>query len=413
MAVLSRSARRGPVLLPCFAAVFAVMLIAWISYPVRLEARPEMFLLPGLALLAEFMSFDLAPKRARITLAMPFIAGISLVAGPAAAILLDLFVSTLVGISTIGLRRRLVMRATALRAAVGVLAAASGGLAMVAAPWAAPVRGLAFALVYALVSLTGSYVVSGASRSWVGGSASMLRSGVFYAILASAVCAIIAEQLAPLLVLTLAPVLVLRGVVTLQERANAHYYDTITALVQMLQRSHPYTHGHLERVSRVAEEVAIRLGLSPERARMVREAAVLHDIGKIAVDEVILDAPRALSEEEMDHVRRHAALGAQILAQVPQFVEVSRWILHHHERTDGTGYPYGLKGDDIPIESRIISVADAYDAMIGGSAARERRSYKPSMSKGAALEELRRCAGSQFDPRVVAAFHQVLAGGSV
>src|SRR5208282_3347959 len=112
------------------------------------------------------------------------------------------------------------------------------------------------------------------------------------------------------------PLIVLRRVLKLKSQLMEQYYETVTSLTLMLQRAHPYTHGHLERVSRVSEEVAIHLGLSGHRARLVREASVLHDIGKIAVDEAILDKPAKLTAEEYAHVKRHSALGAQIIAPV-------------------------------------------------------------------------------------------------
>jgi putative nucleotidyltransferase with HDIG domain len=190
-----------------------------------------------------------------------------------------------------------------------------------------------------------------------------------------------------------------------------HYYETITALTLMLQRAHPYTHGHLERVAKTAEEVARRLGLSSSRARMVREAAVLHDIGKIAVDEALLDKPGPLSESEMDHVRQHATWGAQILGPVRGFRDMLPWILHHHERPDGLGYPSGLADADIPLESKIIAVVDAYDAMTGSELPGTKRSYRDSMTVEEALQELNRCAGTQFDRRVVGAFRTVILEG--
>jgi putative nucleotidyltransferase with HDIG domain len=190
-----------------------------------------------------------------------------------------------------------------------------------------------------------------------------------------------------------------------------HYYETITALTLMLQRAHPYTHGHLERVARTAEEVARRLGLNSQRARMVREAAVLHDIGKIAVDEQLLDKPSRLTDDEMEHVRQHAKWGSEILAPVQGFREMLPWILHHHERPDGRGYPMGLHDGDIPLESKIIAVVDAYDAMTGSEIPGARRTYREPLTVNEALVELERCSGTQFDTAVVHAFRAVVQEG--
>jgi putative nucleotidyltransferase with HDIG domain len=196
-----------------------------------------------------------------------------------------------------------------------------------------------------------------------------------------------------------------------QSTMYEHYYETITALTLMLQRAHPYTHGHLERVARAAEEVAKRLGLSSQRARMVREAAVLHDIGKIAVDEALLDKPGKLTEGEMDHVRKHAEWGAEILHPVEGFREMLPWILHHHERPDGKGYPSQLPDAEIPIESKIIAVVDAFDAMTGGDIPGTRRTYREPMDIHEAFDELFRCSGTQFDPSVVTAFRAIVMEG--
>lgn len=189
-----------------------------------------------------------------------------------------------------------------------------------------------------------------------------------------------------------------------------HYYGTIAALTNMVQRAHPYTHGHLSRVAEAAEQVALSLGLSPRRARLVREAAVLHDIGKIAVDERILDKPGPLDPEERASVERHAHCGAEILSQVEGFSEIATWIRSHHERPDGKGYPEGLSDREIPLESKIIAVVDAFDAMTSNDED-QRRTYREPVPAEEAVEELERHAGSQFDLRVVRAFRETILGG--
>ena len=161
----------------------------------------------------------------------------------------------------------------------------------------------------------------------------------------------------------------------------------------------------------ISEEVAIRLGIPARRAKLLREASVLHDIGKIAVDEEILDKPAKLNASEMEHVRKHSAFGAQILAPVASLGEIVPWIRYHHERPDGTGYPDGLQDIEIPLESKIIAVVDAFDAMTGGVEGNDRRPYREPMSVAAALDELDRCSGTQFDRRVVGAFREVVLRG--
>lgn len=154
---------------------------------------------------------------------------------------------------------------------------------------------------------------------------------------------------------------------------------------------------HSETVGRYAEMMARELGLSERRVNRVRLAGMLHDIGKVGVPDGILRKPGPLTEEELVVVRRHPELGVQILEH-PSLADVRAWVGAHHERPDGLGYPLGISGDALPLEARIVAVADAYEAMTSD------RSYRDSIGHAGARAELRRCAGSQFDPRVVDAF---------
>jgi HD-GYP domain-containing protein (c-di-GMP phosphodiesterase class II) len=210
----------------------------------------------------------------------------------------------------------------------------------------------------------------------------------------------------------LVPLWALRSGLDVQGSTYARYYETIKALTLMLQRAHPYTHGHLERVAEYAEQVALRLGCAPSHARLIREASVMHDLGKIAVDEAVLDKPGRLSEEEMRHVRLHAEFGAAILEPVRSFQALVPWVRHHHERPDGRGYPDHMLDVEIPLESKIIAVADAFDAMTLNERNGERRLYREPMTVHEALNELDRCSGTQFDPTVVAVFRGVVLGES-
>ncbi len=158
---------------------------------------------------------------------------------------------------------------------------------------------------------------------------------------------------------------------------------------------------HSETVGRYAEMMARELGLSEQRAARVQLAGMLHDIGKVAVPDSILSKPAKLTEEEFAVIKRHPELGAQILEH-PSLADVREWVGAHHERPDGRGYPLGLRGEEIPIEARILAVADAYEAMTSD------RAYRPSIGHQAARAELERCAGEQFDARVVRAFLAVL-----
>jgi HD-GYP domain-containing protein (c-di-GMP phosphodiesterase class II) len=228
-------------------------------------------------------------------------------------------------------------------------------------------------------------------------------------LLSIAVSVLLREKCPWCVPIALLPLWSLRLAVDTKHRGYERYYETIRTLTLMLQRAHPYTHGHLERVAAYAEQVALRLGFTAGHARSIREASVLHDLGKIAVDEAVLDKPGKLTEEEMAHVRLHAELGAEILAPVRPFEALVPWVRHHHERPDGRGYPDRMLDVEIPLESKIIAVADAFDAMTVNDETGDRRSYRDPLSVKEALLELERCSGTQFDPRVVAVFREVVA----
>jgi diguanylate cyclase (GGDEF)-like protein/putative nucleotidyltransferase with HDIG domain len=158
---------------------------------------------------------------------------------------------------------------------------------------------------------------------------------------------------------------------------------------------------HSETVGRYAEMMARELGLSEERTARVRLAGLLHDIGKVGVPDSILQKPARLSEAELEVIKRHPELGAQMLDH-PSLADVRDWVGAHHERPDGRGYPRGLDDQSIPLEARILAVADAYEAMTSD------RAYRSSLNHRAARDELESCAGTQFDPRVVEALLSVL-----
>jgi putative nucleotidyltransferase with HDIG domain len=206
----------------------------------------------------------------------------------------------------------------------------------------------------------------------------------------------------------LAPYLALRQAFVLAARQQELYHQTIRSLGFLVQRAHPYTGGHLQRVSLWARRVAERLGLPPDRCELVYEAALLHDLGKTVLDERILNKPDRLTPEEWEEIRKHPQLGAEILRDTPFLAPIIPWIALHHERPDGAGYPFGLKGEQIPIEARVIAVVDAFDAMIGGEAPNQRRPHKRPLSLDEALAELEQGAGKQFDPQVAAVFRQVV-----
>jgi diguanylate cyclase (GGDEF)-like protein len=158
---------------------------------------------------------------------------------------------------------------------------------------------------------------------------------------------------------------------------------------------------HLSNAGRLAEAVARRLGLPEDDVRLTRLAAELHDIGKTAIPNAILDKPGPLDDEEWAFMRRHTIIGERILAAAPALSAIAPVVRSSHERPDGTGYPDGLLADMIPLSSRIVAVVDAYDAMASD------RPYAPAITPREAIDELHRCAGSQFDASVVEAFAAV------
>jgi diguanylate cyclase (GGDEF)-like protein len=187
-----------------------------------------------------------------------------------------------------------------------------------------------------------------------------------------------------------------------QQAGNADVQlATLLGLAEALDMRDSGTADHCRTVGRYCGLIAEQLGLAPDRVKRVETAGVLHDVGKIGLPDEILRKPGKLTEEEWRPLRRHPEIGARILAD-EAFADIREWIVAHHERLDGRGYPRGLKGDGIPLEARIIAVADAYEAMIG------ERAYCRARSPEDARGELLRCAGTQFDPEVVTAFLGVM-----
>jgi putative nucleotidyltransferase with HDIG domain len=158
----------------------------------------------------------------------------------------------------------------------------------------------------------------------------------------------------------------------------------------------------MKRTQELAGMAAVRLGLGPDETWAVRYAAILHDIGKVSIPRSILDKTGRLSEAEWKIVRRHPEIGAELLSEIAWCERVCAAVAAHHERFDGRGYPAGLVGPDIPIEARLISVADAYDAMTND------RPYRRALSRDRAIQQLDLEAGKQFDPVVVEATKAVL-----
>jgi putative nucleotidyltransferase with HDIG domain len=187
---------------------------------------------------------------------------------------------------------------------------------------------------------------------------------------------------------------------TLLERANLSF---ATALVATLDARDRYTAGHSAAVAIYARDIATRMGLSPEDVQLAHLCGLVHDIGKIGLPPGLLEKPGALTLEERRQMEEHSVIGERILAKVDDYAEIANIVRHHHERIDGQGYPDGLFGDDIPLLSRIIAVADAYNAMTSD------RPYRDAMPSQVARMRLAQAVESQFDTTVTAAFEAILA----
>ncbi len=199
-------------------------------------------------------------------------------------------------------------------------------------------------------------------------------------------------------VLFFAPVIGARQTFQVCKRRRGTDLGTIQSLIAALEAKDPYTRGHSERVAKLSEIIGKELKLGEEALETLRYAGVLHDIGKVGTARYILRKPGKLNEDELQRIRLHPEAGALILREVSFLSRVVPVIFHHHERYDGTGYIDGIAGDEIPYLARILTVADAYDAMTSP------RPYRARLPKDAACQELVDCSGSHFDPKIVEAF---------
>lgn len=170
------------------------------------------------------------------------------------------------------------------------------------------------------------------------------------------------------------------------------------SLTESIDAKDPYTHGHSQRVAAISRRLAEELGFSADHVRHVYLAGLLHDIGKIGVRESILCKDGRLTDEEYGHIKEHPSIAAKILRRIRHLDPIVTGVLSHHERLDGKGYPQGLSGEAVPLEGRIIGLADSWDAMTS------HRTYRRAKPIEEAAEELRRCAGTQFDPKLVEIF---------
>jgi HD-GYP domain-containing protein (c-di-GMP phosphodiesterase class II) len=185
------------------------------------------------------------------------------------------------------------------------------------------------------------------------------------------------------------------------------FLGTVKALAAAIDGKDPYTRGHSERVSRFSVATAQALGLSEAEIEKVRVSSLLHDVGKIGIDDSVLKKPSALTDEEFEIMKSHPQKGYKIMSQIPAMRDFLPGMYMHHEMINGQGYPQGLQGDQIPMQARVVSVADTFDAMT------TERPYQRAMELEAALTRLKSFVGTRYDARVVAAFVAACEAGKI
>ena len=215
--------------------------------------------------------------------------------------------------------------------------------------------------------------------------------------------ALIYNNYGPLgLFLLFIPLLVSRHAFQLYIDMRENYLNTVEALVQALEAKDTYTSGHSARVGKLAVAIAEGLEMREDKIESLKYAAALHDVGKIGVSETILNKDGKLMDAEWEAIRSHPVIGQTIIKGIKFLFDIGEVVRHHHERFDGKGYPDGIKGAEIPLESRIIAVADTYDAITSD------RSYRKGSTHDEAISELKRVSGSQLDPALVEIFCKVV-----
>jgi putative nucleotidyltransferase with HDIG domain len=187
------------------------------------------------------------------------------------------------------------------------------------------------------------------------------------------------------------------------KKIHDYFYRAMQSLVRLLEAKDHYTKGHSDRVAEFTEKIARQIGLPPAKIDLLKQAAQLHDIGKLSIDERILNKCSALSEEEIKIIHEHSRTGEDILRPAAFDKELLDLVRSHHEHYDGSGYPDKLKGEEVDLIYQIIPIADAYDAMISS------RAYRPPMSRQEAIAILKQNSGTQFNPKVVEAFLKALS----
>jgi putative nucleotidyltransferase with HDIG domain len=253
------------------------------------------------------------------------------------------------------------------------------------------------ALVAGVISLTGPDRFSDALRTM----GPTLVMQVPYVGIAVLIAVVLQRASLGALLLMAVPVLIARFSLLAFQRLDESFDQMVTSIVDAIEMKDLYTRGHSERVSKLSVLVAEHLGLPYDERRLVRYAALLHDVGKVGVPLCIINKPGPLDDDEFEHIKRHPSIGAEILHDVDFLQPALDVVRYHHERLDGRGYPYGVSADELDLLVRIVTAVDAFDAMTST------RSYRRALSVADATAELRRCTGRQFDAIVVEALAEV------
>jgi HD-GYP domain-containing protein (c-di-GMP phosphodiesterase class II) len=248
---------------------------------------------------------------------------------------------------------------------------------------------LVFLVVWAQLGLRFTRMLT----DWVRGRADLPYDAVLYA--AGFVAAMAGSIHAWLLLLLAVPAPVLYRAMRNQVALRQQTREAVEALADVVDERDPYTFGHCKRVAEYTLALCRELKLAPDLTDEIVLAARVHDVGKIGIRDSVLQKPDRLEQHEYDHIKQHPDIGARLTARFPDFAGGTRYIRHHHEKFDGSGYPAGLAGKDIPLGARIIAVADTYDAMTST------RVYRLGLDEAEVLDEMARVAGSQLDPDVV------------
>jgi putative nucleotidyltransferase with HDIG domain len=256
-----------------------------------------------------------------------------------------------------------------------------------------------------LVAVVVTLLRGGSPRAvWRAQFTNLLPGYIAFAVLGVVLAALHVEMGTGSVVFLLVPLLVARNAFQSAIELEGAFEATVRSLIKAIEAKDPYTRGHAERVSRLAEMTARAYGLSAENCRVIRYIALMHDVGKLGVSTAILAKPGKLTDEEYEHMKQHPVRGYEIVSEIDFLKEAANTaVRHHHERMDGKGYPDGLVGTQIPEIARIVMVCDAFDSMTST------RVYRKAKGIEDAVTELRRCAGTQFDPAALEALERAIA----